>query len=130
MVMAHGRRESLAAGDWTEAALRALAHGGLAAGAVEPLAKSLGTTKGSFYWHFADRNALLAAALERWEERDTDLVIATVARGPDAATRLRALLHLVFIAVGPGSGAAAGSVELALQADAGHPLVGPLLSLG
>jgi len=128
MDMPEGKRESLTADDWTEAALRALARGGLAAVAVEPLAKALGATKGSFYWHFADRNALIGAALERWETRDTELVIAATSRGPDVVHRLRALLWLAFSSVRDGSGSASGSVELALQADATHPLVGPALA--
>jgi AcrR family transcriptional regulator len=110
------------------AALDALARGGLTAVAVEPLAKALGTTKGSFYWHFADRNALIEAALERWEQRDTDRVIAAVERAPDVASRLRELLRLVFTAVAGDSGASAGSVELALQASAGHPPVARTLA--
>ena len=40
---------------------------GLAAVAVEPLAARLGATKGSFYWHFRNRDAMLEAALQRWE---------------------------------------------------------------
>src|SRR3954452_23773153 len=127
MDMAKGKRESLTSGDWTTAALDALARGGLAAVAVEPLAKHLGTTKGSFYWHFADRDALIAAALQRWEERDTDLVIAAVEQGDDATARLRNLLQLVFGAVRTGSGPGAGSVELALQASATHPVVAATL---
>jgi AcrR family transcriptional regulator len=128
MDMADGKRASLTANDWTVAALDALARGGLTAVAVEPLAKALGTTKGSFYWHFADRNALIEAALERWEQRDTDRVIAAVERAPDVASRLRELLRLVFTAVAGDSGASAGSVELALQASAGHPPVARTLA--
>lgn len=124
--MTSGKRQSLNADDWTGAALHALARGGLAAVAVEPLAKTLGTTKGSFYWHFSDRNALIAAALERWERRDTDRVIAAVAQAPDVATRLRSLLRLVFTAVRGDAGA--GSVELALQANATDPLVAATLA--
>ena len=114
--------------DWTRAALDALARGGLAAVAVEPLAKSLGTTKGSFYWHFADRDALIAATLASWEKRDTDLVIAAVEQGKDPTARLRNLLRLVFGGVRVGSDPGAGSVELALQANATHPLVAPSLA--
>jgi AcrR family transcriptional regulator len=123
MAMPQGKREPLTTDDWTGAALRAMARGGLVAIAVEPLAKELGTTKGSFYWHFEDRNALIAAALARWEERDTDLVIAAVERGEDPATRLCNLLQLAFGTVRPDADPGAGSIELALQASATHPLV-------
>src|SRR5215203_1169543 len=86
MGMAEGKRESLTAQDWTQAALEALARGGLAAVAVEPIAKSLGTTKGSFYWHFRDRNALVESALALWEQRDTDRVIEAIDETQDVAT--------------------------------------------
>jgi len=127
MDMAQGKREALTADDWTSAGLEALARGGLAAVAVEPLAKALGTTKGSFYWHFADRNGLIAAALARWEQRDTELVIAAVESEECATARLRNLLHLAFASVQVGSAPGGGSVELALQASASHPLVAPVL---
>ena len=87
MGMPIGKREALTAADWTEAALDALARGGLPAVAVEPLAKELGATKGSFYWHFADRQALMAATLELWERRDTDRVIAAVDETQDVETQ-------------------------------------------
>ncbi len=127
MAMPHGKREALTAADWTEAALDALARGGLAAVAVEPLAKELGATKGSFYWHFADRQALLKATLELWEARDTDRVIAAINDAEETGARLRSLLRLAFSAVRDGSVGAAGTVELALQASATHPLVAPTL---
>ena len=127
MGMADGKRESLGPSDWTEAALNALAAGGLAAVAVEPLAKSLGTTKGSFYWHFADRNALLEATLELWERRDTERVVADLDQTLDAVSRLRTLMHLTFASVGAGVAGHGGTVELALQASASHPKVAATL---
>jgi AcrR family transcriptional regulator len=54
----------LSKADWTEAALDALAGDGLSNVAVEPLARRLGATKGSFYWHFANRAELIAATLQ------------------------------------------------------------------
>jgi AcrR family transcriptional regulator len=128
MGVADGKRESLTADDWAQAALAVLPRGGLSAVAVEPLAKRLGTTKGSFYWHFADRNALIAAALQLWEERDTDLVIEAIEQGDDASSRLRNLLLLAFGAVRAESEPGAGSVELALQANAADPLVAAALA--
>jgi len=56
----------LDAAAWIAAAFDVLADGGIDAVRVEPLAKALGITKGSFYWHFADRRALLDAMLEAW----------------------------------------------------------------
>lgn len=39
---------------------------------VEALAKKLDISKGSFYWHFRDRDDLLAAILDEWQERQSD----------------------------------------------------------
>jgi AcrR family transcriptional regulator len=126
--VAIGKREPLSVRDWTEAALKALARGGLTAVAVEPLAKSLGATKGSFYWHFTDRNALLRATLELWERRDTDQVLAGIDETKDAATRLRNLVQLALLSVQRDADAGAGSIELALQSSATHPMVAPALA--
>ena len=60
----------LSAADWEQAALETLAENGLAAVAVESLARRLGVTKGSFYWHFPTREALIQATIERWEHDD------------------------------------------------------------
>src|SRR5262245_51259246 len=76
-------RRRLTPADWADA--------GLAAVAVEPLATRLGTTKGSFYWHFRSREALLEAALARWEEQTTTAVLDEIGRvteGPAAQFRL------------------------------------------
>ncbi|HXD37565.1 MAG TPA: helix-turn-helix domain-containing protein, partial [Rhodanobacter sp.] len=61
-------RNRLSAEDWELAALQLIAEQGVGALAVEALARRLGVTKGSFYWHFRTREALLQAALERWEQ--------------------------------------------------------------
>src|ERR1043165_7845340 len=71
---------------WVAAAFDALAQGGVDAVRVEPLAKALGITKGSFYWHFTDRRALLDAMLGSWAEgRIAAIGEQATARGaPDA----------------------------------------------
>jgi AcrR family transcriptional regulator len=115
----------LTAQDWTAAALAALARGGIAAVAVEPIAASLGATKGSFYWHFSSRDALLEAALQEWERTDTDEVIALVETEPDVHRRLRRLLA---VALRGGDKRPGERVELALQPSADHPLVAPVLA--
>jgi len=54
--------------DWLKAARIALLKGGVEAVRVEKLARKLHVTKGSFYWHFKDREQLLEALLGEWEE--------------------------------------------------------------
>ncbi len=82
-------------GAWTDAALRALADGGPDAVRVETLAASLGVTKGGFYWHFKDRQALLDEALDGWEKAGTDDVIALIeGQAADPRARLRQLVEL------------------------------------
>src|SRR5262245_18951187 len=58
---------------WVAAGLEALRKGGVAGVRVERLAGTLGITKGSFYWHFRDRGALLDALLAYWETETTEL---------------------------------------------------------
>lgn len=84
----------LSADDWAQAALDLIAEQGVAAVAVEPLARRLGVTKGSFYWHFPSRDALLIAALERWE-RDEQVAYGGLESIANAADRLRALFDLI-----------------------------------
>ena len=88
-------RSRLSAADWEQAALEALAEGGLAAVAVEAIARRLGVTKGSFYWHFATREALLQAALERWERSDEREVLGLIETVSDPRERVRELVRQV-----------------------------------
>jgi len=88
-------RGRLSADDWAEAALDLIAEHGVAAVAVEPLARRLGVTKGSFYWHFPSRDALLQAALERWESFEQEQVFGRLEAMPDPRERLGALFQMV-----------------------------------
>jgi AcrR family transcriptional regulator len=82
---------------WIDAGLRALAAGGPDAVRIEPLAQALGVTRGGFYWHFADRGALLDAMLDTWERRSIDEVLARVeSEGGDAREKLRRAGMLTF----------------------------------
>lgn len=85
-------RGRLSAADWEQAALDAIAELGIGGAAVEPLARRLGVTKGSFYWHFPTREALLKAALERWERIDEEEFLG-VEPIRDPRERLRALFR-------------------------------------
>jgi AcrR family transcriptional regulator len=104
--------------DWVGAALTALMSEGAEAVAVQPLARSLETTKGSFYWHFRDRHELLAAALEAWVELRTERVIdelESLEAGPEQR------LTLLFAKVTEAAVSHRG--ELRLLASADEPLV-------
>jgi len=81
-------RQSLTAEAWAAAALDAMASGGVDAVAVEPLARRLNVTKGSFYWHFPNREALLKAALQLWEQRETVDVVTGLDQEPDPYQRI------------------------------------------
>ncbi|HEU4999146.1 MAG TPA: TetR/AcrR family transcriptional regulator [Lapillicoccus sp.] len=89
-------RKTLTREDWTAAGLAALVEGGPDAVAVEPVAARLGTTKGSGYWHFADRADLLRAVLDAWVAQHTIGVRDRVeAGGGTPRERLRHLLGIV-----------------------------------
>jgi AcrR family transcriptional regulator len=120
--METGARTRLSREDWAEAALEAIAEGGLAAVAVVPLAERLGATKGSFYWHFPNREALIEAALAAWEQTTTSAVIAEIeAASQDPRQQLRLLFKRVTEL------AARDRIELALLATADHLTVRPVL---
>lgn len=87
--------ERLSREAWIGAGLKQLVAGGVDTVRVEPLARELGVTKGSFYWHFADRSALLEAVLETWQANTTTAIIDEVERdGGDAHERMRRLSRI------------------------------------
>jgi AcrR family transcriptional regulator len=68
----------LSRGDWVAVALGILADEGIEAVRITRLAVDLGVTRGSFYWHFKDRDDLLAALIAAWEARNTKALIDTL----------------------------------------------------
>lgn len=119
--MWNGVRHHLTEHDWKRAALQAICDGGIAAVAVEPLARILGVSKGSFYWHFGTRDELLQAALELWEHDEADKFIASLESIPDPRERIRQLI----VRVSRGSWNC--TLHSALSAAAGDPIVKPVL---
>lgn len=119
--MPRGRTPKASKEKWAGAALRALTEGGVEAVRVEPIARQLGVTKGSFYWHFEAREDLVQAALELWEERGTALVLEQASAIDDPLARVQSLFETAFSVRG------AGALLVHLAADAEHPLVKPAL---
>lgn len=83
--------QRLSPDDWVVAGFRALSEQGPKALKAEVLARRLKTTKGSFYWHFADVAAFHGAMLQHWRDKAVDAVIDALATIPDPPERLRAL---------------------------------------
>lgn len=112
---------ALSRDDWALAAFLVLAERGPSAVAVEPIAARLGATKGSFYWHFPNRAALVAAALALWETRGTEDLIAELSALPDPGERLRRVLVEAF------ADEEGGRAEVAVLAAVDDPAVGPVV---
>ncbi|MEU1725426.1 TetR/AcrR family transcriptional regulator [Nonomuraea sp. NPDC005692] len=109
--MAQGGR--ITAEQWVDAAYARFTKIGLDSVRVEAVARDLGTTKGSFYWHHADRGALVRAVMERWEAEETEHIIAAASAETEPRARLRAL----FGTVAARAGRRGGESRLYLDAE-------------
>jgi len=86
--------DQLSAKDWLDLGLKTLASDGFTALKAEPLAKAMGVSRGSFYWHFADLPAYHAAVLDYWREVAAERVIADLKSTRES--RLALLLRRSF----------------------------------
>lgn len=71
---------------WLDAAYQLLIEGGVEAVKVMPLAERLGLSRTSFYWHFADREALLDGLIARWQSRNTANLVARTEQPAETIT--------------------------------------------
>lgn len=110
--LAAAKSAPLNAQAWIAGALEALAASGIDAVRVETLAKALAVTKGSFYWHFADRRALIDAMLSQWSAGRIVAIREQTAQATDPAPALRKLIDLYT----RRSNARGLSIELAIRA--------------
>lgn len=86
---------TLQRGDWVRAGFARLAADGIDAVRVEVLARDLHVSKGSFYWHFRDRDELAGAMLEQWDEDEAAWLVEAAAEERSAAARWAELVkHL------------------------------------
>ena len=88
--------DQLSAQDWLDRGLKVLATRGFSALKAEPLAKAMGVSRGSFYWHFADIGAFHAAVLKCWHEVAAEAIIANVEAAAGHDDPLAVLLRQVF----------------------------------
>jgi AcrR family transcriptional regulator len=66
------RADRLGRDDWLDAAFDAVVEAGFDNVRVLVIADTLGVTRGSFYWHFADHSMLVSALIERWRARQVE----------------------------------------------------------
>lgn len=114
-------RSKLNAGDWEQQALVLIAEQGIRAVAVESLARRMGVTKGSFYWHFPNRDALLERSLLRWEKHDAANLQVSLGAISDPRERLRSFFRRT------GREKLTHDVYSSLCMASDHPKVEPLL---
>jgi AcrR family transcriptional regulator len=96
--MSQGSRmnDQLSAKDWLDQGLKALTKSGFTALKAEPLAKAIGVSRGSFYWHFADIAAFHAAILKHWREVAAEQIIASLEAASGHDDPLALLLRQAF----------------------------------
>ena len=114
-------RSTLSAGDWEQQALVLIAEKGIRAVAVEALAARMGVTKGSFYWHFQNRESLLEQSLIRWEKHDAANLHTALSAIDDPRERLRSFFRRT------GREKLTHNVYSSLCMASDHPQVEPLL---
>lgn len=83
------KRARLTRQSWIDAGLKSLVNQGPTALAAEPLAREIGTTKGSFYWHFKDVPEFHASIVKDWQGRAFASVVAALSEPGTAEQRLR-----------------------------------------
>ncbi|MBX3699209.1 MAG: TetR/AcrR family transcriptional regulator [Dokdonella sp.] len=84
--------------DWLAHGMEVLAEAGFSALKADLLAKSLGVSRGSFYWHFKDLRAFHVALIEEWHQRATEQVIDWLEHGAEESRRLCALVQRAWTA--------------------------------
>ena len=91
------KKKRLSKEDWLFAGFRALCDGGPVAIRAEAIARELETTKGSFYWHFADMPAFQRKMLLFWQTKaTTELIQALRLLEHDPAGQLYRLIDLMI----------------------------------
>jgi AcrR family transcriptional regulator len=88
--------DRLTADDWINHALATLAREGSEALKADVLARRLGVSRGSFYWHFTDLASFHGQVIRHWKQRATEAIIADIEQHASHEARLDALLRHAF----------------------------------
>lgn len=72
----------LSRADWLGAAVEIFVQEGVESVRITRLADALSVTRGSFYWHFRDRDDLLDGLINLWAEKNTAAMLAAIENKP------------------------------------------------
>jgi AcrR family transcriptional regulator len=86
----------LTAQDWIDFALKTLVREGFQALKADVLARKLGVSRGSFYWHFSDLSAFHAEVIADWRLTATEAIIADLRQYNSPEQRMDVLLRSAF----------------------------------
>jgi AcrR family transcriptional regulator len=84
--------------EWLEKALNVLSQAGGAKLRIDNLVKEIGVTKGSFYWHFKNRDDFVCSLIDYWHKHYT-LTVSDYLDAFDgsAEEKMRKLMEMVFV---------------------------------
>jgi AcrR family transcriptional regulator len=88
--------DQLSATDWIKQGLKTLTVSGFTGLKADPLAKAIGVSRGSFYWHFADVEAFHAALLRYWRDIAVERIIADLESETTGGDALSQLIRRAF----------------------------------
>ncbi len=86
-------RNQLQRFDWLQTALDIFVAEGIDAVRITRLANDLGVTRGSFYWHFQNREDLLHSLVSYWKDKNTAAITDSIEQAPSLVGRHTALLR-------------------------------------
>ncbi len=108
------KRKQLTVEDWLKQALETLDNEGIHKVNVEYLARQLGVTKGSFYWHFKNHKTLIREMLDYWARTlTTNVIERSIQDSKDAKEIFFKLITIITTEK-------AGRYEAAIRAYAMH----------
>lgn len=111
--MTENHVKRLSRSDWIDAAIAVMTDSSVEQLKIEKLAARLGASKGSFYWHFKDRNDLLGAVLAEWQSRTSTAVELRVDKTETSAKGR--ILRIMQLPLHSRTAAAAADLELAIM---------------
>ncbi len=85
-------RKTLDRDAWLKKALDVLFAHGISQIKIEVLARKLKLTKGSFYWHFRNRDDLLRSMVDWWRNKQLGFIGGLDHSIPDPEARIRAVI--------------------------------------